>query len=456
MRRAMVASMLAVAIAATAGACGGGASQKSTNGSKEIEVLYKTSPTWPYMDRVLKQAKTQYEAAHKGVTIKLTAVQGENEVYYTKLALLNRSADSAPDVYLHDTFQVNADVAAGKLAPLDDYLKSWADWGSQYPDSVKQAAKGPDGKIYGVPISTDTRGLWYNKDVFAKAGIQVPWQPKTWADVLTAARAIKQKVPDAIPFNIYSTKPLGETATMQGFEMLLYGTPGGTLYDDTQKKWVASSKGITDSLSFINTIYRENLGPKQADAFNPKLGDKVSAEWLPSGKLGIDLDGAWTSSAWKPTGTKPWPQWTEKIGWTPMPTQNGEAPGAVSMSGGWVMAMSSYAKDKKDSFDFISVVTNKENTLTYSVGSGDLAPRKDVAADPQYTAGNPAVKFWTDLASVTHYRPAYEVYPKVSAEVQKAMEAMTTGAKTPDAAAKEYADALVGVVGGPDKVTSGS
>ncbi|MET8144127.1 extracellular solute-binding protein [Sphaerisporangium sp. NPDC005288] len=454
----MVASTLAVVVAATAGACGGGdkAGGQGANGAKEIEVLYKMEPTWPYMDKVLKQAKADYEAAHKGVTIKLTAVQGNNEVYYTKLALLNRSADSAPDVYLHDTFQVNADVAAGKLAPLDDYLKSWPDWSTQYSEAVQQAAKGPDGKIYGVPISTDTRGLWYSKDVFAKAGLPVPWEPKTWADVLSAARAIKQKAPEAIPFSMYSTKPHGEAATMQGFEMLLYGTPGGTLYDDTQKKWVATGKGITDSLGFINTIYRENLGPKQADAFSTKLYDKVTMEWFPNAKLGIDLDGAWVSSAWKPTGSKPWPQWTEKIGWTPMPTQNGEAPGAVSMSGGWVMAMSSYAKEKKDAFDFISVVTDKKNTLTYSVGSGDLAPRKDVAADPSYTAGNPAVKFWTDLASVTHYRPAYEVYPKVSAEVQKAMEAMTTGSKTPEAAAKEYADALPAVVGGPDKVLAGS
>ncbi|RCG25356.1 extracellular solute-binding protein [Sphaerisporangium album] len=453
----MVASVLVAAVAATAGACGGDKSTGETaGGAKEIEVLYRVEPAWPHMEKTLKQAKTQFEAAHKGVTIKLTPVQGTNEVYYTKLALLNRSADSAPDVYLHDTFQVNADVAAGKLAPLDDYLNTWPDWSTQYADSVKQAAKGPDGKIYGVPISTDTRGLWYNKDILTKAGISVPWEPKTWADVLTAARAVKQKVPGVIPFNMYSTKVLGEAATMQGFEMLLYGTPGGTLYDDTQKKWVASSKGITDSLGFVDTIYREGLGPKQADAFDAKLGEKVGLDWFPGGKLAIGLDGAWMSASWTPTSTKPWPQWTEKIGWTPMPTQNGEAPGAVSMSGGWVMAMSSYAKDKKDAFDFISTATNKENTLTYSVSTGDLTPRKDVASDPRYTAANPSVKFWTDLASVTHYRPAYEVYPKVSAEVQKAMEAMVTGSKTPDAAAKEYADALPGVVGGPDKVTTGS
>ncbi|GAA3657754.1 extracellular solute-binding protein [Nonomuraea antimicrobica] len=403
---------------------------------------------------MLTDAKKQYEAAHPGVTIKLVPVQGENEAYYTKLALLNRSPDSAPDLYYHDTFQVNADVAAGKLAPLDDYLAKWPDWATQFPDSVKQAARGADGKIYGVPISTDTRGLWYQKDVFAKAGLPVPWEPKTWNDVLTAARTIKQKVPDAIPFSMYSTKALGEASTMQGFEMLLYGTPGGTLYDAAQQKWVAGGKNFTDALTFIDTIYREELGPRQADAHNLKLADKANYEWFPNARLGISLDGAWTAAAWKPTSTKPWPQWTEKIGWTAMPTQNGEEPGAVSMSGGWVMAMSAYTEHKQEAFDFLTVATNKENSTTYAVGTGDLAPRKDVAADPRYAADNPSVKFFTDLAAVTHFRPAYEVYPKVSAQVQEAMEAVTTGRQSPEEATAAYVKALPSAVGGPDKVVA--
>ncbi|TDC10358.1 extracellular solute-binding protein [Nonomuraea longispora] len=448
MRRTLAGSLLLLTAVAGCGAD----TEQNASGSKELEVLYKVEPTWPHLEKMLTDAKKQYEAAHSGVTVKLTPVQGNNEAYYTKLALLNRSPDSAPDVYLHDTFQVNADVAAGKLAPLDDYLATWPDWKEQFPDSVKQAAKGGDGKIYGVPISTDTRGLWYQKDVFAKAGLPVPWEPKTWNDVLTAARTIKQKLPDVLPFTMYSTKIHGEASTMQGFEMLLYGTPEGTLYDEAQKKWVAGGKQFTDALTFVNTIYREELGPKQADAHNAKLADKVNYEWFPNAKLGIALDGAWTASAWKPTSTKPWAEWKDKMGWTVMPTQNGEEPGAVSMSGGWVMAMSSYAKNKQEAWDFIAVATNKENSLTYSLGSGDLAPRKDVAADPKYTADNPSVKFFTDLASVTHYRPAFEEYPKVSAQIQEALEAVTTGSKTPEEATADYAKALPTAVGGPDKV----
>jgi multiple sugar transport system substrate-binding protein len=452
MTRRLAGSLLLLT-ALTAAGCGGGAAEESSS-SKELEVLYKVEPTWPHLEKMLNDAKKQYESSHPGVSIKLTPVQGNNEAYYTKLALLNRSADSAPDIYYHDTFQVNADVAAGKLAPLDEFLTKWPDWETQFPDSVKQAAKGADGKIYGVPISTDTRGLWYHKDVFAKAGLPVPWEPKTWDDVLNAARTIKQKVPDAVPFSMYSTKVHGEAATMQGFEMLLYGTPGGTLYDDASQKWIAGGKNFTDALTFINTIYREELGPKQSDAHNAKLADKVNNEWFPAGKIGISLDGAWTPAAWKETSTKPWPEWKDKVGWTAMPTQNGEEPGRVSMSGGWVMAMSSYTKLKQEAFDFITVAMNKENAMTYSVSTGDLAVRKDVAADPKYTADNPSVKFFTDLAEVTHYRPAYEAYPKVSAQIQEAMEAVTTGKQTPEEATAAYAKALPGAVGGPDKVVA--
>jgi len=452
MTRRLAGSLLLLT-ALTAAGCGGGAAEESSS-SKELEVLYKVEPTWPHLEKMLNDAKKQYEASHPGVTIKLTPVQGNNEAYYTKLALLNRSADSAPDIYYHDTFQVNADVAAGKLAPLDEFLATWPDWETQFPDSVKQAAKGADGKIYGVPISTDTRGLWYHKDVFAKAGLPVPWEPKTWDDVLNAARTIKQKVPDAVPFSMYSTKVHGEAATMQGFEMLLYGTPGGTLYDDASQKWIAGGKNFTDALTFINTIYREELGPKQADAHNAKLADRVNNEWFPAGKIGISLDGAWTPAAWKETSTKPWPEWKDKVGWTAMPTQNGEEPGRVSMSGGWVMAMSSYTTLKQEAFDFITVAMNKENAMTYSVSTGDLAVRKDVADDPKYTADNPSVKFFTELAEVTHYRPAYEAYPKVSAQIQEAMEAVTTGKQTPEEATAAYAKALPAAVGGPDKVVA--
>ena len=95
-----------------------------------------------------------------------------------------------------------------------------------------------------------------------------------------------------IPFNIYSGKAAGEGATMQGFEMLLYGT-GNTLWNSSSKKWVVGSKGMTAAMNFLNTVFSEKLGPDPQDALDPQWGTKLTTQLIPQSKLAIDLDGSW-------------------------------------------------------------------------------------------------------------------------------------------------------------------
>jgi multiple sugar transport system substrate-binding protein len=411
-----------------------------------LTVAYQDFGTSHQLDTQLKKVKTEYEAANPGATVKLLPINADENSYYTKLGLLNRSPSTAPDVLYEDTFLVNSDVASGYLAPLDAYLAKWPDW-SQFSTSAQQAGKSLDGKTYGVPIGTDTRGLYYNKQIFAKAGLPTDWKPKTWDDVLTAARTIKAKVPGVIPLNVYSGKGAGEGATMQGFEMLLYGTKN-TLFDTSSQKWFTTSQGFKDSLNFVKTVYGGKLGPAVQDALNPNFGQTVGNSLLPKGKLAIDLDGSWLPQNWQGAGAAaPWPQWSTVLGWTAMPTQDGQAPGENSMSGGWLLSVGSHAKDKAAAFDFVSIFANKANSLAYDNSASQIAERADVAADPSYTAGNPSVSYFTNLVKVTHFRPAYTVYPRISDSIQTAMEAVMTGQSSVDSATKAYGQQIAGIAG---------
>jgi multiple sugar transport system substrate-binding protein len=448
--RMVVAGLSALVLTATAACGSSGGSGSSSN--KTITIAYQKFGAFIQLDNQLKKVKTQFEQAHQGYTVKLQPIEASENDYYTKLSLMNRSPKTAPDVMYEDTFLVNTDIQAGFLAPVDDYLKNWPDW-SQFTDAAKGAARAQDGKTYGVPMGTDTRALWYNKDLFKKAGLSVPWEPKSWNDILSTARTLKQKLPGVTPLNVYSGKGQGEGSTMQGFEMLLYGTKN-TLYDDNAKKWVTASPGFNDSLSFIKTIFDEKLAPDPQDALDPNWGTKVSTELLPTNKLAINLDGSWLSSTWISSGSKPWPQWSTVLGEAPMPTQNGEAPGKISMSGGWVLSVGSHAKDKKAAFDLVTTMLNKDNSLEYDIGAGQIAERKDVATDPKYLNSNPSLKFFTDLVQVTKFRPAYPEYPHVSDAIQVAMESVMTDQAQPAAAAKTFADQVTSAVGGPDKVTT--
>ncbi|MFE9990443.1 extracellular solute-binding protein [Streptomyces sp. NPDC005381] len=435
--------LLATLLAATTlTACGSG----SGSDPDTVKVSFKqsTDNSVRVMDTYLGEMKKQFEKANPGKKVELVPIKAPDSEYYTKLQQMLRSPKTAPDLVYEDTFLINSDITSGYLKPLDPYLDKWSDWG-QFIDTAKAAAKAQDGKTYGVPDGTDTRGLWFDKGVFAKAGLPADWQPKTWDDVLDAARTIKKKVPGVTPLNVYTGKPAGEAATMQGFEMLLYGTGDGTadpLYDTASKKWVAGSQAFKDALTFVEAVYKEKLGPDVTDALDPNFATSVRGDLLPGGKLGIDLDGSWLPQDWLKGSGHEWPAWSRKLGLAHMPTQHGQAPGKVSMSGGWTWSIPSKAGNPALAFEFIKTMQTKANAQKWYIANSGIAVRKDVAADPAYTQAQPGIKFFTDLVASTHYRPAYPAYPKVSTAIQEAMESVTTGDSSVDKAASTYDEEL--------------
>ena len=437
---------LAAAVCTTAlGACGGG----SGSDPDTVKVSFKqaTDSKVRIMDDHLARVKREFERRHPGKKVELIPVNAPDADYYTKVQQMMRSPRTAPDLVYEDTFLINADITAGLLRPLDPYLAKWKDW-DRYSDTAKAAARAADGKTYGVPDGTDTRGLWFNKEVFARAGLPADWQPKDWDDVLDAARTVRKKVPGVIPLNVYTGKGVGEAATMQGFEMLLYGTGEDPLYDPDARKWVTGSKGFRDALEFVRTVYAEKLGPDVSDALDPNAPTKVATEWLPEGRLAIALDGSWLGNNWIPSGGSPWPEWDTVLGQAAMPTQHGQAPGKVSMSGGWTWAIPAKAANPDLAWEFIEVLGTKENAVRFNIANAGIAVREDVAEDPRYLESMPGIVFFTGLVEHTHYRPALPVYPQVSTAIQEAMEAVTTGDSSPGEAAREYDGQLESITDG--------
>ncbi|HET6871562.1 MAG TPA: extracellular solute-binding protein [Sporolactobacillaceae bacterium] len=419
----------------------------SSSGTKTITVAYQSYGSPPIWDEEwLKKAKTGFEKEHKGVNIKLEPIQASENDFYTKIDLMMKSPSTAPDIVTEDTFLINSDASAGFLAPLNDYVNKWSDW-SQFSDAMKKGSTGADGNVYGVPYSTDTRGLWYDTNVFKKAGLPVPWKPKNWNDILAAAKTIKEKVPGVVPFFAQVGKATGEATTMQTFEMLLYGT-NDTLYDESSKKWVVKSPGFLDSLKFIHEIYSQGLGPKLSTVLTGQADQTATQQMMPKDQIGISVDGNWIPGSWLPDGPTPWANGTKVMQLAAMPTQNGQAPGYTSMSGGWALSISKNAQNKDLAAQFIEYAVNKENNQWYDVHAGNLSPRTDVANDPTYKS-TPGQEFGpaTQFTQFTHFRPANPQYPSVSTQIQAAVESVATGAATPQQAMDQYAAAVQRIVG---------
>jgi multiple sugar transport system substrate-binding protein len=204
-RRAVAA--LAVALLALAMACTPGGSNDSKSSSSGPVTLKlqanavkggknATEATW-LQDWVIPNFQKMMSDQGKQVTVQYVGTGADDEDVKTQLALDLRTG-AGPDVFTPDGPWVGEFAQAGFLKPLDQVVGSevngWDGW-SQIPKPVAGIVEF-EGKRYGIPVGTDGRVLFFNKKLFAKAGLPTDWQPKSWDEVLQAGRQLKAKLPE--------------------------------------------------------------------------------------------------------------------------------------------------------------------------------------------------------------------------------------------------------------------
>ncbi|NJP39692.1 extracellular solute-binding protein [Oscillospiraceae bacterium HV4-5-C5C] len=347
---------------------------------------------------------------------------------------------------MEDTFQLPSDARASYLSDMTEMVNGWEDWSSSdgIIDSLKSGVT-VDGKVYGVPYNTDTRGLWYNKDILTASGIDAEnWAPKTWDDLLNDLRTIKEKNPDIVPLWLNSGIATGEATTMQTYQMLLYGTGKGaeTLYKDD--KWIVGSQGIIDSLTFIQTVYKEELGPPLSKILDANGSNTGAREYLHSGKAAVELDGNWITGNYKTGGAAEWPEYAEKLGFAPMPNEDGS--GTVTLAGGWALAIPEKSDNKDMTFDFITHLMSKDVYTDFIVSSGSICTRQDTAKDTKYTS-EPFMDLATQFLSGAGFRPINDDYPAVSTAIQSMVESVVTQKATPEEAMAQFKTDVIRTVG---------
>jgi len=447
MGRTRVWSVSLVAACFLLGACSNQSSTKKEEDENTITITYRSGggANAGLTDWLNQEVIPEFEKQNKGANIELSPLNVSEGDYFAKIALMLKSKNTAPDIVTEDTFMVNSDASAGYLEPLDDKIKNWDDW-SNFTENVKQGVMAQDGKIYGVPYNTDSRGIWYNKELFKEAGIEVPWQPKSWEDILTAAQAIKTEFgKDVTPLWMNSGKATGEATSMQTFEMLLYGTED-PLYDQESKKWIVKSEGLLNTFQFIDDIYEKGLGANLSQVLNGQGSTVAYQQLLPKGKLAMGIDGIWQTGNWREDGPAPWKEAFDVLGFAPMPTENGQGTGNVTMSGGWAFSIPKNGDDKDLAWKFIQFASSKEKNLSLLLKDRSLTPRDDVAKDPTYQE-IPMFKEATEFLQNAQFRPAVDKYPNVSTIIQTLVEDVATNKLTPEQAADQYKANVTKLVG---------
>src|SRR5690606_12276234 len=90
------------------------------------------------------------------------------------------------DVFWMNAVNLQLYASEGVLEPLDPYLKRDEFDIGVHPEELLRMYT-HDGTHYAMPKDFDTIGLWYNKELFDKAGIDYPDESWTWETVQDAA-----------------------------------------------------------------------------------------------------------------------------------------------------------------------------------------------------------------------------------------------------------------------------
>lgn len=398
--------------------------------------------------------EARMEEQGQNVTAELIEFGGSDEALEQQYAL-DLSVGSGPDILAFDGFWVPDFVEAGYLEPLDqvvgEQVWDWEGW-DHIPEGL-QNLLGFEGEVYGLGTGTDVRMIFYRTDLFEQAGIDTPWQPESWQELLDTARTVQQELDGVTPLQLNAGTAMGEATTMQGFFMALLGT-GVHMYDFDQSAWITDASGLRDTLELYQTIYlEEELGDDRIQLVSQ--GREQSFEGFRDGEIAMLVEGDWfwrsvmaPGSEWEPEQGR-----DAVVSWAKMPAREpGSGYGGhdfVSISGGTGFTLNPSAGDPELAWELLSFMFSREMQTAFQ----EIQPRIRIREDVPVTGDPEMSRMAEELLPVSTVRPQLPEYSRMSEEAQRMTERVVSGEMTPEEALQAYAEA-VEEIAGSENVTS--
>ncbi|WP_251552431.1 ABC transporter substrate-binding protein [Neobacillus muris] len=247
--------------------------KEGSDAEKVSEKVELTMYSWRPEDREMyEKAIKKFQEKHPEISIDFQPY--ESTEYNTILSNALVSGDG-PDILQLRPYSGATTIADNNyLLPLDD-LTGIENINKEYLD----AAKGSDGKVYGVPLSLNSGVIFYNKEIFEKQGIKVP---KTWDEFMTVCEKLKKN--DIIPI-----AQSGRAAYLLSMTHAVIG-PDAYGHNDFVDKIVSGDANLEDP-KFVESVQRM----KDLEKFFPKdfiaLEDNDAQTLFYTGQAAMYING---------------------------------------------------------------------------------------------------------------------------------------------------------------------
>ncbi|MBE3554882.1 MAG: ABC transporter substrate-binding protein, partial [Thermicanus sp.] len=296
-----------------------------------------------------------FEAKYPNIKVKFDVIQDQYmDVMKTRLV-----GGEAGDVFFLDSSEAPGLIQQGILEPLNPYVTDDFDV-ADFEEPLLNAFKQGD-TYYGFPKDYSTLGLFYNKKMFAEAGIKEP--PKTWDELRAVSKQLTKDTNGDGKIDQYGLGVAPELAR-QYFMVLAYG---GKVVDENHMAAFATPEGIQGLQLVIDQYRKDKTSVQPSD-----VGGTWGGDMFGQGKVAMVIEGPWAI---------PYLQDTFKdldFGIAEVPTVNGKN---QTMAYTVAYVMNAASQHKKEAWALISYLTGKEGMKTWTSLGIALPTRKSVAAE---------------------------------------------------------------------------
>ncbi len=266
-----------------------------------------------------------------------------------------------------------------------------------------------DGKLWGLPDQTTCIALFYNKDLFQKAGINSP--PKTWDEFIDVAQKLTDPHKEIWGFAMRNTL---------WWTFPFFFSYGAKFLSDDGKRCMLDSPEAIRGFSLKVDLYRKykvEAGAWQSGAIPPDAGFR-------NGKYAMIFDGPWSIKSLNELGMN--------YGVALIPA--GPAGSATSI-GGTNMVIPVGAKHKANAVKFLRYLLSAETQAYWANQLGQI-PVNTQALPLIDTTKHPYLPVFIEQMKHARPRPPVPNYGDFERIFNPEMEAALKGLKTPAEALK--------------------
>ncbi|RBQ20656.1 hypothetical protein DP939_06100 [Spongiactinospora rosea] len=394
--------------------------ERVASSAREVEIIL---PNFPQLITSVERTLDRGFTDRTGIKVRLIKVGDTSYTGVDQRVQNDLIAGRVPDLVITGLNSLRTYADAKRATPLDPLISGDRsfDLADFYPRLLDLGRF--DGTVYGIPYGVSTYTLYYNADVFRKAGLDPGEPPRTFSELREAAAAIKssRSAPNGV---VIRSDHIGS----YGFQNFL-GSGGGGFMNPEETQVAFNSSAGASIVTFWADLRRRGHGRTLP---NQQAGDAFTR-----GDAGMVLQSSSYSATLRA-------QVTFDVRSAPFPIPDGGTRRAVA--GG--AAIASFTADRarlQDQWTVIKELVGPRGVTNLVNASGFAPINKKAATDPRYLGGylerNPLAKpAWDQMA---HLVPWYQFPGTHNVEIAKSMTDQINGAiagdRTPRAALDEAA-----------------